>query len=253
MGKRLDLTGQKFNRLTAIKLIGSNSKNLSVWQWMCDCGNVCEAVGSYVKRGRTKSCGCLAQEILLNRNKEKTMNLIGKTYGKLTVQKFIEYRPDSRGKSCAWYMCRCECGNTCEAMGNRLQCGFKLSCGCLSSYGENQIEQALMENNIPYSTQKTFDELRSKETNTLLRFDFCIYNNVGDIKCLIEYDGRSHRTGPEGHWTNAVSLEQIQERDRMKDVFCFERNIPLYRIPSDKITIFSLENILHEKFLVKGE
>ncbi len=56
-----DLTGQKFNRLTAIKLVGR--KNLqTIWECQCDCGNVIQVVSQNLTRGNTKSCGCLYKE-----------------------------------------------------------------------------------------------------------------------------------------------------------------------------------------------
>ena len=68
MSERLDLTGQKFNRLTCIKCIGSNKRGLSIWLCKCDCGNIITALGYQVKNGNTKSCGCLKREVIIKRN-----------------------------------------------------------------------------------------------------------------------------------------------------------------------------------------
>jgi len=58
--KRLDLTGQTFNRLTAIRSIGGrNKKNNILWLFRCACGNEIICSASTVKEGTTKSCGCL--------------------------------------------------------------------------------------------------------------------------------------------------------------------------------------------------
>lgn len=55
---RLDITGQKFNMLTAIKFIEVVNEK-SLWLFKCDCGNeVINCVGN-VKSGTTKACGCL--------------------------------------------------------------------------------------------------------------------------------------------------------------------------------------------------
>lgn len=60
MGKLIDLTGQRFGRLTVIKRVGldSTGKN-STWLCRCDCG--VEKVISRVSlvRGGSRSCGCL--------------------------------------------------------------------------------------------------------------------------------------------------------------------------------------------------
>lgn len=57
-----DLTGLKFNRLTAMNFVGYDYKRNARWLFKCDCGNITEANGSAVSTGKTKSCGCLARE-----------------------------------------------------------------------------------------------------------------------------------------------------------------------------------------------
>lgn len=53
--QREDLTGQKFNHLTALRYVGDRR-----WMFRCDCGHEKSILGYAVKRGHTKSCGCLA-------------------------------------------------------------------------------------------------------------------------------------------------------------------------------------------------
>lgn len=63
-----DLTGQKFNRLTAIAFSHKDSGNKVHWLFECDCGENLTARGSEVKRGATKSCGCLVSEATIASN-----------------------------------------------------------------------------------------------------------------------------------------------------------------------------------------
>lgn len=58
-----NLLHQKFNRLTAIGYVGRyrNTTNAE-WLWRCDCGNLITMSANAVKRGNTKSCGCLKRE-----------------------------------------------------------------------------------------------------------------------------------------------------------------------------------------------
>jgi len=65
MGKRLDLTGQKFGRLTVIKLIRINKHRKPVWLCQCKCGNKTEVAGTNLKSGNTQSCGCLYEDIAI--------------------------------------------------------------------------------------------------------------------------------------------------------------------------------------------
>ncbi len=53
MPKRVDLTGQKFNRLTFVRHLGKQ-----MWECLCDCGTICRANAVNIKNGHTKSCGC---------------------------------------------------------------------------------------------------------------------------------------------------------------------------------------------------
>jgi hypothetical protein len=60
--KRLDLTGQKFHRLTVISFAGLDGRRNSQWLCRCDCGIKKVFRGSYLARGRQKSCGCIVCE-----------------------------------------------------------------------------------------------------------------------------------------------------------------------------------------------
>lgn len=64
--KLIDLTGQKFGRLTVIKRSEdyvSPHGDVSVsWLCRCDCGNYTEVTSKNLKRGDTLSCGCLIRQ-----------------------------------------------------------------------------------------------------------------------------------------------------------------------------------------------
>ena len=57
-----DLTGQRFGRLTVIYRSGSNRQGLATWFCQCDCGRTCVIAGAAMRKGNTKSCGCLHDE-----------------------------------------------------------------------------------------------------------------------------------------------------------------------------------------------
>lgn len=60
MSRFIDLTGQRFGRLVAVKrsfsdeYVGSNAR----WLCRCDCGTETVIVGNLLRNGTTKSCGC---------------------------------------------------------------------------------------------------------------------------------------------------------------------------------------------------
>lgn len=60
----IDLTGQVFYNLTVIKRSEKNTNgNKPQWVCQCKCGNIIEVAGDLLRRGETKSCGCLGNSI----------------------------------------------------------------------------------------------------------------------------------------------------------------------------------------------
>lgn len=53
-----DLTGTRFDMLTAIQLSSKKAASGSMWECLCDCGNVVTVARSSLTSGHTKSCGC---------------------------------------------------------------------------------------------------------------------------------------------------------------------------------------------------
>lgn len=67
---KLDLTGQKYGRLTVLGFSHIHPKTQKTyWRAICDCGNMTIALGSGLKRLRPQSCGCLRVEELKRFNK----------------------------------------------------------------------------------------------------------------------------------------------------------------------------------------
>lgn len=58
-----NITGMRFGRLIAIKWVGKNKHNQSIWECKCDCGNIIDINSNSLISGNTKSCGCLKKEV----------------------------------------------------------------------------------------------------------------------------------------------------------------------------------------------
>lgn len=58
----IDLTGQKFGRLTVIEKIGSDKYGVK-WKCKCSCGNYTEVYGTLLRKHKSSSCGCYKKEI----------------------------------------------------------------------------------------------------------------------------------------------------------------------------------------------
>ncbi|SSY69947.1 Uncharacterised protein [Priestia megaterium] len=118
MSRREDLTGKVFGKLTAIEYVGSRK-----WKCKCECGEEITTRPDALKAGKTKSCGCIRKE---TQKKGPSKDLIGKTFGKLTV---VEYA-GSKNLNHMW-KCKCECGEETTVRTTYLNNGHTKSCGCL--------------------------------------------------------------------------------------------------------------------------
>lgn len=78
MGKLIDMTGQKYNRLTVIERAENTADNHTAWLCKCDCGNMCIVMGKSLRLGHTKSCGCYNKEMRIKLNTKH-----GKRYTRL--------------------------------------------------------------------------------------------------------------------------------------------------------------------------
>lgn len=63
MRKAHDLTGMRFGRLTVIGPSEQVKGGNRLWKCLCDCGNEKHLRADNLKRGTTRSCGCLAREV----------------------------------------------------------------------------------------------------------------------------------------------------------------------------------------------
>lgn len=66
--KAIDITGQRFGRLTVIERVKNTSRKDSLWLCKCECGNIKEVTYSNLNSGHTKSCGCFRIETTSKRN-----------------------------------------------------------------------------------------------------------------------------------------------------------------------------------------
>jgi len=64
MGRRvIGITGRRFGRLVVLELRPErNGDGGTLWHCRCDCGGEHIARGDHLRRGTTKSCGCLRRE-----------------------------------------------------------------------------------------------------------------------------------------------------------------------------------------------
>jgi len=66
--REIDIAGQKFGRLTAIRRAGGTGRGRSDWVCACDCGNTSKVNTWHLRSGIVVSCGCLKREKTIERN-----------------------------------------------------------------------------------------------------------------------------------------------------------------------------------------
>ena len=243
MGNFKDLTGQNFGELVALERDyevqnQKNSKDV-FWKCLCSCGNIKSIRAGDLKRiKRNKSAGTCGNSIhKIGKNNPQFKDETGKKYHKLTVLGID--KNNIFGYQNTKWICQCDCGSVISVYGSNLRSGRQKSCGCIISKGEYLISKLLLENNILFKKQFSFDECLSSSGNKL-KFDFAVFENE-KINFLIEFDGEQHFKIVEAFGGEKDFLKR-QENDKIKNEYCQKNNIKLVRISNIKDIV--LENII---------
>lgn len=77
MGARLQLSGQRFGRLLAVRGLRAARDGKMIWLFHCECGSEKEILADYVRTGKVRSCGCLRRENSARLGRENR----GRSYG----------------------------------------------------------------------------------------------------------------------------------------------------------------------------
>ena len=241
MAKLIDLTGNKYGRLTVLHKDNERKTNSgSYWVCQCNCGKIKSVKSSSLRRGEIESCGCLRNERTYKANEHNRDHLEGQKFGKLTV---IE-RDETKPRGIVYWICICDCGNILSIRGHDLKRkdgNQTISCGCYHrSIGATNILNILQNNSIDFVEEYVFLDLPKS------RFDFAIIENE-KITRLIEFDGEQHFKDIPS-WGG---LELQQQRDKIKNEYALSHNIPLVRIPYWERDNITMEMINGDKYLVR--
>ena len=220
VGPKVDLTGQTFGYLTPLYYIKGGK-----WHCKCACGNEIDVDTRNLNSGHTKSCGCFVKE------KNSLINTIDMLHYEDDNLKVLE-RAGSSTQGVALWKCLCKyCGKTFITKGANIRFLDTRSCGCVRSHNEQKITKLLLDNNIEFSAQYTFSDLKGKDNIHPLRFDFAVFKG-GKLSHLIEYNGLQHYKQVSGAWGN--EYETLVQNDQKKIQYCKEHNIELRIIRYDQ-------------------
>lgn len=98
-----------------------------------------------------------------------------------------------------------------------------------SSRGEIKICDILDMAGLPYQEEYSFPDLVSTSGRPL-RFDFCVFDDNGNIDFLIEFQGIQHYE-PKSKFGGAKGLYQQKYNDTQKRLYCQKHGYTLVAIP----------------------
>lgn len=160
-----DLLGCRFGKLVVIDK-ADNIGTKTAWLCKCDCGQRKAIKTANLVKGGANSCGCQ-----VNYNKS---NLIGKTFGRLTVISVLGVSNKHKH-----YLCRCSCGKEACVDGGNLSKGHTKSCGCLrQQLASIKAKLKLAEKNPAWRggaslSERTTPEYEEWRQNVLRRDSYC--------------------------------------------------------------------------------
>ena len=234
-----DLRGQVFGRLLVLNR-GENTGKWKVgWYCVCSCGNFVTVDAGHLRANHTRSCGCFQRD---RAHETHFKDLTGKRFGKLLVlDRNFEYQNIKESKQTYWN-CICDCGSKTVVIGGKLVFGHTQSCGCVSSFGELKIKEIFNNLGLAYKSNLTFPDCLGV-TGKRLKFDFGVFDNNKNLRYVIEFDGTQHFICEERGWGSKENFEKQQIRDRLKDKYCFDRNIPIIRIPYVMLNFMTIDDL----------
>ena len=116
-------TGNRHGSLVVLERAENSNGGKAQWVCQCDCGVKVIVSADRLRRGITKSCGCL-----------RSPNEVGKKYGMLTV---LSQESPAKDGHIKW-KCRCGCGEITIVSGNKLRSGDTKSCSCAKSLEDGE-------------------------------------------------------------------------------------------------------------------
>jgi hypothetical protein len=169
MSRFKDLTGQKYNMLTATRFVEVRNKN-AFWECTCECGKLKILAGADLKRGQVKSCGCATQEL---QALKKFKDITGQRFNRLQVLKFLRMTTSRNSV----YECLCDCGTIKAVERSALVRGHTTSCGCynrdkqlkgdgvasFNNYLNSYIQSARKRDYVFELTEEQFKEVIAKD------------------------------------------------------------------------------------------
>ncbi len=172
--------GERFGRLVVISQSPDRVRNECVWNCVCDCGRIATATTGNLRRGSTRSCGCLRRDAQKGKLSKKAATVqIGERYGRLVVAAEHSERLNQQR---AW-LCDCDCGGSAVVPSGKLRTGHTRSCGCLQREHRKQAgEQTKTHNQRDHPLYMIWSSMRQRCSNANLP-EYPYYGGRGIVVC----------------------------------------------------------------------
>lgn len=199
MPERLDLTGQRFGRWTALTALPKYR-----WLCRCDCGTERAVASKNLKNGRSESCGCSYKR------------RAGEKFGRLTLLEQIK----TRGNRALW-LCQCACGNTCVVSSANIGRDTQ-SCGCLrrETTGNTNISHGYARPSIGITrTYRCWINMKQRATNPA-NPSAEYYSERGIACCQRWLNSFEDFLADMGECHNSMSLDRIDNEGNYEPTNC---------------------------------
>lgn len=111
-----------------------------------------------------------------------------------------------------------------------------------ASRGEIIIREILEEADLKFTMEQSFEGLNSPSGRPL-RFDFCVFDDDGNVDFLIEYQGKQHYEAS-AKFGGKKGFYQQQFNDNKKRRFCMFNDYKLVEIPYTEENLLSYDYIM---------
>lgn len=148
----IDLVGKRVGRLVVLSREDTDSRGQIRWLCLCDCGNYISCFGGNLRKGTSKSCGCLSKEraretmaVLRQKKREEyEASLVGRRFTLV----FVLSRAGTDEQGMSTWNCLCDCGNEFITRGSGLVYGSTKSCGCWRVESRKKEKGLCMRNHL---------------------------------------------------------------------------------------------------------
>ncbi len=205
MPKILNLAGNRYGHLTALKRVKGNSR-YATWECRCDCGSLIYVESRRLQSGKMLNCGCVKKENDKKRVGRKAEDLTGRRFGKL-IALYPLGRTEKSG-SILW-RCRCDCGNEVDVSVSSLNNGNNKSCGCLKKEYQKLVHDRL--HLVDGTCVEWLDGRKSRSDNTS-GFRGVFRKKNGKYSASIGFKKKIYYIGTFEEYTDAVEARLRAEK-----------------------------------------